>query len=476
MASLTLLHGDCLEKLKEIPSDSVHSVITSPPYWALRDYGLPPSEWAAVRFIPMTGLNPILIPAWIGCLGLEPDPLMFVAHTVAVFREVRRVLRSDGTLWINLGDTYAGGGNRGGGSFAQDGIRAKKPGIDKNIPARNGDRRCSGGLKPKDLCAIPWRVMLALQADGWFLRSDIIWHKPNPMPESCTDRPTKAHEYFFMLTKFERYFYDSEAIREPAGGWNGSEFHDGKNAMIHPNVGKNRKVPSGWDTGAGGHGSIHRNGRASKNAKSFRGGGAYTANGCFDNSAHKERQTHGNEPNLSGTRSKRSVWTVSTQGFKEAHFATFPPKLIEPCILSGTSAYGCCPNCGAPWQRVVAKGTPDLTHQQSCGGNKSGEYHGKAVKAYEGTGAQNPSEVKARILAGMRKRSTTGWEPTCSCLTSDETPHRPIPCTVLDPFAGSGTTGKVALEFGRSAILIEMKTEYCSLINQRTAVQIGMGL
>ena len=437
--SVTILQGDCLGTLPTVASESVHCVVTSPPYWGLRDYGLPGSDWPKMKFVPMAGLSPVRLPAWSGCLGLEPDPLAFVGHVVAVFRQVRRVLRNDGTCWVNFGDSYAGGGNGGGGSFARDGTRAEKMGIDKNNPICPVDRRASGlGIKAKDLCGIPWRVALALQADGWYLRSDIIWHKPNPMPESCTDRPTKAHEYFFLLSKSERYFYDAEAIRESAGGWNGSEFHDGKNAIVHPNVGKNRKRPAGWANEGSHHELV---GRYPKNIKSS---------------------------NLSGTRNKRSVWTVATAPYSEAHFATFPPDLIRPCILAGTSERGACAHCGAPWVRVVEKGEADVEHQRACGGDEAGEYHGAAVKEYEGTGAQNASAVKARILEGMRKRVTTNWVPTCRCYL-DRTLNvlSPVPCTVLDPFGGSGTTAAVAIEHGRHAVLCEMKPEYVKLINAR---------
>lgn len=422
--SVTILQGDCLETLPTVAPESVHCVVTSPPYWGLRDYGLSGSEWSATQFVPMAGLPAVQVPAWSGCLGLEPDPLMFVAHIVQVFREVRRVLRSDGTCWVNFGDSYAAGKPK---DFTLDDLGD----LAWN---NNQSRNPVGGLKHKDLCGIPWRVALALQADGWYLRSDIIWHKPNPMPESCTDRPTKSHEYFFLLTKSERYFYDAEAIREAAGGWNGSDFHDGKNAEVHPNVGKNRL-------------SVKR-GDFSGKTNAMPGREAFRA--------------------VTSQRNKRSVWTVATAPYSEAHFATFPPELIRPGILAGTSERGACAHCGAPWARVVEKGEADVEHQRACGGDEAGEYHGEAVKDYEGTGAQNASAVKARILEGMRKRVTTNWVPTCKCYL-DRTLNvlSPVPCTVLDPFGGSGTTAAVAIEHGRRAVLCEMKPEYVKLINAR---------
>ena len=189
--SVRIIQGDCRYMLKTLPSESVHCVCTSPPYWGLRDYGVA------------------------GQIGLEPTYAEFVEQMVAVFREVRRVLRGDGTLWLNLGDSYAGTSCGEQGQTGQRADRRRPGNPDKNHGA--SDRNGLGsvhGLKPKDLCGIPWRVAFALQADGWWLRQDIIWSKPNPMPESVTDRCTKAHEYLFLLSKSERYFYDAEALRE----------------------------------------------------------------------------------------------------------------------------------------------------------------------------------------------------------------------------------------------------------------------
>ena len=278
-----LLQGDVLERLRELPDNSVHCVVTSPPYWGLRDYGVE------------------------GQIGLEATFEEFIAKLVEVFREVRRVLRPDGTCWVNMGDAYANDGKWGGSTGG------------KHVEALHGNSGIGRGkkltgLKPKDLIGQPWMLAFALRADGWWLRQDIIWAKPNPMPESVTDRCTKSHEYVFLLTKSERYFYDAEAVKEPANGWNGSEFHDGKNLIVHPNVGKNR--------GKG-------------NARNFRGG-VYVENETFDNDGHLDRNSRGNQPNDQGTRNKRSVWTISTEAFPEAHFATFPTELVKPCILAGS--------------------------------------------------------------------------------------------------------------------------------------------
>ena len=258
--TISILYGDCRDMLKTLPDESVHCVVTSPPYWGLRDYNVA------------------------GQIGLEPDFNDYIAAMVGVFREVRRVLRSDGTLWLNLGDSYAGGG----GSFeGERNWRAGNPEKNKGNSNRDGLGRVSG-LKPKDLCGMPWRVAFALQADGWWLRQDIIWSKPNPMPESVTDRCTKAHEYLFLLSKNARYYYDAEAIKEPAlmncGPW-------------------------------GGRGDAKRDPEVRTDLPEL----AWQQN---------------------GSRNKRSVWEIATAPFSEAHFATFPPALIEPCIKAGCPVGG----------------------------------------------------------------------------------------------------------------------------------------
>ena len=257
---VTLYHGNCVDVLRELPEQSVHTCVTSPPYWGLRDYGNPDQ------------------------LGLEPTPELYVANMVQVFREVRRVLRDDATMWLNLGDSYAGSTMSGG-----DG------------------RQMPDGLKPKDLVGIPWRVAFALQADGWYLRSDIIWSKPSPMPESVTDRPTKAHEYLFLLTKNARYFYDHEAIREPVKLWNAGKIRA-------PKCGADRPTE----------------GARNQNTKQY------------------------NE--IKGA-NRRTVWTIATQGFSGAHFATMPPQLVRPCILAGCPKDGTVldPFSGAATTALVAR-------------------------------------------------------------------------------------------------------------------------
>jgi len=282
MADARIIVGDCRAGLATLDAGSVHTCITSPPYWGLRDYGHD------------------------GQMGLEQTPDEYVAGMVEVFRAVARVLRTDGTLWLNLGDSYAGGGggNYGAGLSVQ--VHKAHPGSGSNKP------RTPHGLKPKDLCGIPWRVAFALQADGWYLRSDIIWAKPNPMPESVTDRPTKGHEYLFLLAHPEskgRYFYDADAAREAATephGFNGS-----RGRQTHK-------------TGAGGD-------------RNDAGRGA----------------TPG-----TGYRNKRTVWTIPTQPFPGAHFAVMPPALVIPCVKAGSPVGGLVldPFAGAGTVGVVAAG------------------------------------------------------------------------------------------------------------------------
>lgn len=294
--------GDSREVIRTLPDKQFHTCVTSPPYFGLRDYGHDDQ------------------------MGLEETPEKYVAAMVELFREVRRVLRDDGTVWLNLGDSYAGGGRGGNGD---------------NITGRGKNAsQCShfvpADLKPKDLMGIPWRVAFALQSDGWCLRQDIIWAKPNPMPESVRDRCTKAHEYIFLLSKSPKYYYDHEAIKEPA-------------SYLQPNSPESIKSPHGQ--------GFTR--RAKGNRKTFRGGGKYTDNQSFDNTMKVENDSVGNEPNESLTRNKRSVWTVSTKPFSEAHFATFPPELIEPCILAG------CPEGGEVLDPFGGAGTTGLVSQQN---------------------------------------------------------------------------------------------------------------
>jgi DNA modification methylase len=324
--SVRILIGDCRERLRELPDQSVHCVVTSPPYFGLRDYGVD------------------------GQMGLEATPAEFVEGMVGLFREVRRVLRDDGTLWLNLGDSYTGsgkGGNPEGGRQATNrgsqsvGVLYGKTGESARQAAATNVTRKDFDLGPKQLLGIPWRVAFALQADGWWLRQDIIWSKPNPMPESVRDRCTKAHEYIFMLSKSPRYYYDAEAIKNPASeamlqqvrdGYGGADTKDYSAGGAQSASGTKARIIEG----------------ARKRANKQRGHGRRHAgfNDRWDQMRREEQLALGSN--------KRSVWTVATQPFSGAHFATYPPALIEPCVLAG------CPKGGTVLDPFFGAGTTGL--------------------------------------------------------------------------------------------------------------------
>lgn len=296
--NIRLIHGDCIEKLKELPEKSVNCCVTSPPYFGLRDYGHE------------------------GQIGLEPTPDEFVQKLVEVFREVKRVLRDDGTLWLNLGDSYAHSLRQSGPAYAGKIANGSKGQI------KEGFAPNMTGLPEKNLIGIPWRVAFALQADGWYLRQDIIWHKPNPMPESVKDRCTKAHEYIFLLSKSPKYYFDNLAIKEEAI-WKETR----PSGMARNGESYRNKVK-------------HTNDKYGGGGTSFQGhSGLYKANGELINP--------------DGKRNKRSVWTVTTKPFKGAHFATFPPDLILPCILAG------CPENGVVLDPFNGAGTTGLVSVQN---------------------------------------------------------------------------------------------------------------
>jgi DNA modification methylase len=308
-------------------------------------------------------------------------------------REVRRVLRDDGTLWLNLGDSYAAKADSSKGCGALN---------ERGVGNHYFDKRKLPGVKPKDLIGTPWRVAFALQADGWTLRSDIIWAKPNPMPESVRDRPTKSHEYIFLLSKGSKYFYDGFAIREPA---------------MRP-------------------GDVQTFGKRSRVAGTFSADDPEYRNGS-------EQWGRTIQSGVNG-RNRRSVWTIATQPLKMAHFATFPPKLVEPCVLAGTSQAGCCPACGAPWQRVV-KRVADGARKERWADDACG----------------NPQAHGGSFWSPVLYRQN-GWRPSCSCPVAD-----PIPCTVLDCFAGVCTTGLVARRHGRDFIGIDVNAAYLEMGRRR---------
>lgn len=333
----TIIHGDAYTTLKTLPDNYVQCVVTSPPYYGLRDYGIE------------------------GQIGLEETPTEYIEKLVLVFREARRVLRRDGTLWLNLGDSFAG----------------------------------------KNLLMIPARIALALCSDGWCLRSDCIWFKPNGLPESVEDRPTKSHEYLFLLAKSERYFYDADAIREP-----------------HAYLWTEKK------------------------------GGSLLGGTTWHHDANGGTNRHERKPSLPNPlgRNKRSVWTVNTQPYPEAHFATMPPKLVEPCILAGTSPM-VCEHCGTPWQRIIVP-TGHINKRETAHAPHS-----------------TPTKTDSTGWAHT-KRATDQWQPTCKCPNNTGGGK----CIVLDPFMGAGTTALVALQHNRNYLGVELNSDYIQLAQKRIAV------
>jgi len=445
MATNQILLGDCLETLKTVADCSVQTCVTSPPYYGLRDYGIE------------------------GQIGLEETPEAYVAKLVAVFREVRRALKDDGTVFLNLGDSYFGStmtGGKGKSSQAWSTEHQDRETLEQSYHQITGmsetrptDRKHES-IKPKDLIGIPWMVAFALRADGWWLRSDIIWAKPNPMPESVTDRPTKSHEYIFLLAKSARYYYDNEAIKEEATGYGGRKDDQFKGAIkSYDGV-----MPGGKPQ------TFAQRGHKRWEYKNLQ------ADGQQPNSMHLKRLV--GEEYLSPVRNKRDVWTVTTKPYKEAHFATYPPDLIEPCILAGTSEKGECPKCGKAWTRVV---------------ERQNESNWEYRKSKGAIGGSMETGSKQQIGSGWshdlpaRENATLGWQPGCTCdghfedvpfveddpdrtwskFFADQEVSNPVPQIVLDPFNGSGTTGAVAIKHGRNYIGCELKPDYIEMTKRR---------
>jgi DNA modification methylase len=377
--------GDCRETMRRWAAEGVkvQTCVTSPPYFGLRDYGHE------------------------GQIGLEQTPEEYIAAMVEVFRCVRDVLADDGTLWLNLGDSYWGGKGMNGSSKAR--ATAEERGYTQSGGTVQMAKRPQDGthdtIKPKDLIGIPWMLAFALRADGWYLRQDIIWHKPNPMPESVRDRCTKAHEYIFLLSKSEKYFFDSEAIRE------GDQVYTRKASP--KKIADSGALPDG----PGIHGGF------------------------------------GKDITTAGA-NKRSVWKVATRPYKGAHFATFPPDLIEPCVLAGSSEKGHCPECGSKWVRQVEK-----TKSFESGSGKSGNQ----IQGKQDLKASDKNSTPDIRMGPVVHTETIGWKPSCSC------GHDPVPDIVLDPFIGSGTTAQVALQHGRQYLGCELNPEYKALQDERIA-------
>jgi len=415
--SYRIIQGNVFDKLKEISVESVHCVVTSPPYWGLRDYQIPSTIWGGnlqcehewdieqfpgnYKIVAIGNLDREhqkkvassqwckKCGAWLGCLGLEPTPELYVAHLAEIFHKVQQVLRNDGICFINIGDSYSNGGKRQ--SFRNT--------TNQNWSGASDDKKWHGNivrednLKPKNLVLIPERLAIALQEDGWCVRSRIAWIKGNAMPESVTDRPTCAWEHIWMITKNKKYFCDMEAVRQ--------KWADNR----HGNPGHYKSTYAKDVTGLGGHGGL----------------GHWDANHLIG-------------ANL------RNWWKINSEPFSEAHFAVMPSEIPRRCILMSTSARGCCPQCGKPWVRVMER-----TSMEVRSGPK-----GRATRTMcSGIVTKPPTSV------------TTGWCSGCN--------HglEPVPCTVLDPFLGSGTTCLVAEQLGRNSIGIELNPEYIKIAEKR---------
>jgi len=477
--STRLLVGHCVDTLATLPEKSVQCVVTSPPYYGLRDYGLEPLVWggdtqhahewgeAATRRVtlgatlggPSSTLTnwagshePAKVyadkvrttdisqgsvcecGAWCGSLGLEPTPELFLEHLVEVFRAVRRVLRDDGCIWVNMGDSYAGSGK---GPTGHNGIGDQ--GNRQGFTA--APTRVDVGFKAKDLMMMPVRVAMALQADGWYLRSQIPWLKRNSMPESVTDRPASAVEYVFLLSKSARYYWDADAVRT-------------------------------------------RVGEPTRRNEEFRGVGVYkdhVADKIGNSAARPEGVGRAAPDSLTGRSRRNSDWffeswqgleldedgeplalIVNPAPYKGSHYATFPPKLVEPMIKAGTSEKGQCPECGAPWARVVEK--QRWNEREERDGLARG-----AIPYAPTTGWTQQRIHNTNGQSSGTEVTTTGWQPTC--VHADLTP---VPQVVLDPFFGSGTVGMVAERLGRNAIGCELNPEYAQQAVNRVTGEAPM--
>jgi DNA modification methylase len=401
-----IIQGDCIAGMRTLPDGCIQTCITSPPYFALRDYSGGKEE-----------------------IGQEDTVEGYVQKMVEVFREVRRILRDDGTVWLNLGDSYMSA--KGCSPPPQTLGKGAADGQPKDfVPPNRKDQK---GLKDKDLIGIPWRVAFALQADGWYLRQDIVWSKPNPMPESVTDRCTKSHEYIFLLSKKKHYYFDHEVIREPAALTTHARSLRGV-SDTHKNV-----------DGAPGQ-PPHSMNKPRTNARAF---GAKVQEGT-------KRGDVGNTFVDTGKRNKRSVWTITTKPFRGAHFATYPKDLITPCVLAGTSEHGCCSKCGAPWERQV-ESTRIARNELPP---EDPRYRPNTYKGAYG-------EINGKGDAGYNSTKTLGWAASCKCKDAEV-----VPCTVFDPFTGSGTTAVVALQHGRNYIGTELNPQYIKIAESRIADEV----
>lgn len=429
--TVRLYLGDVLARLHEMPAKSVHMCVTSPPYWGLRDYNVD------------------------GQLGSEKTPEEFVQKMVEVFREVRRVLRDDGTLWLNLGDSYGGGGSGSIKKGFNERYTGKPPVMSDKQGSDQGHvvDRPPSGLPSGNLVGIPWRVALALQADGWILRQDIVWHKPSPMPESVKNRCTKAHEYIFLFSKKQGYYYDADAIKENsseasiarmAAGYNQRDRAINSPPQVN-HLNQNRDVT---DRSVA---NLVKSGKCNKRSVWQVEHERTLLEWMQDNAPETLAEF------LGQTQTKPDVWRVSSSGYAGAHFAVYPPKLIEPCILAGTSEKGCCADCGMPYKRITEE--TQLTRERPNDFVKYAEVRGikSGLNNDRGDGGRSTyvgTNSCANSVAGVSVK-TVGWEKSCKCNTDAI-----LPCLVLDPFMGSGTTAAVCIDNGRHAIGIDLSEAY----------------
>lgn len=450
-----MLKGDCRATLAALAPGSVQSVITSPPYYALRDYGSPPLVWggdpehahewgellparkpgqvAQTKWANVSAVadgqraaagSECACGAWLGGLGLEPTPALFVEHLVECFRHVRRVLREDGVLWLNLGDSYSSGGRT---STAEPrgivGQRGWLSGQGRRPPVIDG-------AKPKDLLMIPFRAALALQADGWYLRSVIPWVKRNPMPESVLDRPSGAIEYVFLLAKSESYYWDADSVRAATVSL------DPRHPSYRPNSA-----------------AISENGRKEYSAKHEMSARQYSEAGR--NRRNSDWFFESWQGLMLDEEGEALALVVNPAPFAGAHYATFPPKLIEPMIRASTSERGQCPACGKPWERVTE---PALVPTRKAAKTfVVDERDEKADANDQGSNRQKDGHKPGWIRAD----TTVGWRAGC------EHTAEPVPQRVLDPFGGAGTVGLVADRLGRDATLCELSPDYSAMGSTR---------
>lgn len=367
-----LLHGDAKSMLSKFPDNTFHTAVTSPPYWKQRDYFAK------------------------GQLGQEATPEEFIENLVDICKEVKRVLRKDGTFWLNIGDSY----NTSSG-FCRGTKGWKRKGRDKGSADKKAIKHPY--VKKKELFGVPWMLAISLQKDGWYLRCDIIWEKSNPMPDGAKDRPTRGHEYLFLLSKSPQYFYDYYRVLEDT-----------------------EEKPDG--------------------VQSF---GARNQKGTYRMDQERSFQHY-------GKRNKRSVWTTSVSSFQGDHFATYPPQLIEPCIMASTSEYGCCVKCGTPWSRQFEKVEVGVDPKMDKGLKKR---KSESVNYFED---ECPTIEEEKETEYSLELVSKGWEKGCKCKTDEVTS-----CLVLDPFSGTGTTGEVALKHGQRYVGIELNKKYIEISRER---------